>query len=50
VLQTRLSDLRQADLVELVPGDGYRLTPAGRELQESFLPLYQFAERWRKAR
>src|ERR1700722_5386200 len=26
VVQARLSDLRQADLVELIPGDGYRLT------------------------
>ena len=46
VLQARLSDLRQANLVELVPGDGYRLTAMGRELQENFLPLYRFAERW----
>jgi DNA-binding HxlR family transcriptional regulator len=48
VLQARLSDLRQADLVELIPGDGYRLTAQGRELQENFLPLYRFAERWRQ--
>jgi DNA-binding HxlR family transcriptional regulator len=48
VLQARLSDLRQAGLVELEPGDGYRLTALGRELQESFLPLYRFAERWSK--
>jgi DNA-binding HxlR family transcriptional regulator len=46
VLQARLSDLRQANLVELIPGDGYRLTALGRELQENFLPLYRFAERW----
>ena len=46
VLQARLSDLRQASLVELIPGDGYRLTALGRELQENFLPLYRFAERW----
>ena len=46
VLQARLSDLRQANLVELIPGDGYRLTVLGRELQENFLPLYRFAERW----
>ena len=46
VLQARLSDLRQANLVELVPGDGYCLTAMGRELQENFLPLYRFAERW----
>ncbi len=46
VLQARLSDLRQASLVELIPGDGYSLTALGRELQENFLPLYRFAERW----
>ena len=49
VLQARLSELRQANLVELIRGDGYRLTATGRELQETFLPLYHFAERWSKA-
>src|SRR6202163_2709400 len=48
VLQARLSELRQAGLVELIAGDGYRLTTMGRELQEPFLPLYHFAERWSK--
>jgi DNA-binding HxlR family transcriptional regulator len=48
VLQARLSELRQAALVELVPGDGYRLTALGRELHENFLPLHRFAERWSK--
>ena len=33
-------------LVELIAGEGYRLTVLGRELQENFLPLYRFAERW----
>jgi DNA-binding HxlR family transcriptional regulator len=46
VLQARLSDLRQAGLVELVPASGYRLTPMGKELLENFLPLHRFAERW----
>jgi DNA-binding HxlR family transcriptional regulator len=46
VMQARLSELREAGLVELLAGDGYRLTPLGRELMESFLPLHQFAERW----
>jgi DNA-binding HxlR family transcriptional regulator len=46
VLQSRLSELREAGLIELMPGDGYRLTELGRELQEKFLPLHQFAERW----
>lgn len=48
VMQARLSELREAGLVELLSGDGYRLTPLGRELMESFLPLHHFAERWSK--
>jgi DNA-binding HxlR family transcriptional regulator len=48
VMQARLSELREAGLVELLAGDGYRLTPLGRELMESFLPLRHFAERWSK--
>jgi len=46
VLQARLSDLRQAGLVELIPASGYRLTPMGQDLFETFLPLHRFAERW----
>ena len=49
VLQARLSELREAGLVELVPAGGYRLTEMGRELHETFLPLHRFAERWSKA-
>jgi DNA-binding HxlR family transcriptional regulator len=48
VLQVRLSELRQAGLVELEPASGYRLTELGRELLEKFLPLHCFAERWSK--
>ncbi len=48
VLQTRLTELREVGLVELVPADGYGLTPLGRELFETFLPLHRFAERWSK--
>ena len=50
ILQTRLSELREAGLVELVAGDGYRLTGLGKELFEHFLPLHRFAERWSKAK
>jgi DNA-binding HxlR family transcriptional regulator len=46
VLQARLSDLREAGFVELVPG-GYRLTQIGKELHGTFLPLHRFAERWK---
>jgi DNA-binding HxlR family transcriptional regulator len=48
VLQARLSELREAGLVELVSASGYRLTGMGRELFETFLPLHRFAERWSK--
>ena len=48
IVQARLSELREAGLVELMPGDGYRLTELGRELEQTFLPLHRFAERWSK--
>ena len=50
VLQARLSDLREAGFVELIPASGYRLTELGRDLFETFLPLHRFAERWSKVR
>lgn len=46
VLQARLTELRKAGFVELVATEGYGLTPLGRELLETFLPLHHFAERW----
>jgi len=48
VLQARLSELREAGFIELVPSGGYRLTAMGRELQDNLLPLHRFAERWSK--
>ena len=48
VMQTRLSELRAAGLIELAQGDGYGLTGLGKELNETFLPLHRFAERWSK--
>ena len=32
IMQARLSELREAGFVELMQGDGYRLTALGREL------------------
>jgi DNA-binding HxlR family transcriptional regulator len=46
VLQTRLTELREAGFIELGEGGGYGLTPFGRELCEMVLPLHRFAERW----
>jgi DNA-binding HxlR family transcriptional regulator len=48
VLQARLSELRAAGFIELLPTSGYRLTEMGRELFQTFLPLHRFAERWSK--
>jgi DNA-binding HxlR family transcriptional regulator len=47
VLQARLTELREAGFVELGEGGGYGLTPLGRELSATFMPLHRFAERWR---
>jgi DNA-binding HxlR family transcriptional regulator len=48
IMQARLSELREAGLVELEAGGGYRLTELGKELTENFAPLNRFAERWAK--
>jgi DNA-binding HxlR family transcriptional regulator len=50
ILQTRLTELRQAGLIELKAGSGYQLTKIGKELLETFLPLSRFAERWQKSK
>ena len=46
ILQTRLDELREAGFVELIAGDGYRLTGLGKELFQTVMPLHGFAERW----
>ena len=46
VVQARLTELREAGLIELVQGDGYGLTELGKDLRETVLPLHRFAERW----
>jgi DNA-binding HxlR family transcriptional regulator len=48
VMQARLTELREAGLIELVQGDGYGLTELGKDLRETVLPLHRFAERWSK--
>src|SRR5256714_14912431 len=44
VLQRRLSDLRKAGLVELMPTGGYCLTSVGRGLLGKFLSLHWFGQ------
>ena len=45
VLNVRLQELREAHFVAHKP-DGYGLTPQGRELLETFLPLHAWADKW----
>jgi DNA-binding HxlR family transcriptional regulator len=46
-MQQRLTELRDAGFIELREGGGYALTALGKELFQTFLPLHQFADRWR---
>ncbi len=48
MLNTRLKELRDSDLVALEDPEGYALTPLGKELLEQLLPLHGWAERWAK--
>jgi len=49
IINTRLSELREAKLVELETESGYRLTALGRELLKLMLPLHLWSEKWAKA-
>jgi len=48
VMQKRLDELREADLVDHIAGFGYRLTPLGETLLEAIRPLSLFADKWSK--
>ena len=47
VMQQRLSELRDAGFIELRDAGGYALTALGKELLQTSMPLYHFADRWR---
>jgi len=49
IVNSRLTELREARLVELDTESGYRLTVLGRELLQLFLPLHVWSEKWAKA-
>lgn len=46
VLNQRLRELREADIVKLEEPAGYALSQQGRELLEALMPLQRWAERW----
>lgn len=48
VLNTRLAELREAQIVELT-GEGYALTPLGESLTEALAPLLDWAGEWAKS-
>lgn len=48
VLQARLSELREADLIARIEGSGYALTPSGKALLVTFAPLNSFADKWQQ--
>ena len=50
VMQQRLSEMREAGFIVLREQGGYVLTPLGRELLQTLLPLHQFADRWSRQR
>ena len=49
IVNTRLSELRAARLVELDAASGYQLTALGTELLRLFLPLVAWSEKWAAA-
>jgi len=46
VLNARLRELRETDIVEAVEGEGYALTAHGQALLQKLLPLDQWAKSW----
>lgn len=49
VLNTRLAELREAEIVEHEDGAGYRLSAHGSELAEALTSLSALAERWARS-
>lgn len=49
VLNQRLKELRENQLVDLVEPDGYGLTPYGHQLRQSLQPLIEWSKRWARA-
>lgn len=46
VLNQRLHELREADVVSLEEGSGYSLTGEGKALLDALSPLHAWAARW----
>ena len=48
VLNQRLRELRDADIVVLEDPSGYALSRQGRQLLEALMPLQRWSEQWQK--
>ncbi|HYD94836.1 MAG TPA: helix-turn-helix domain-containing protein [Noviherbaspirillum sp.] len=48
VLNQRLRELREADIVVLEEPSGYALSRQGRQLLEALMPLQRWSEQWQK--
>ena len=48
VLNKRLKELRDNQLIDLKEGDGYGLTALGQQLGQALRPLTEWSERWAK--
>ena len=48
VLNQRLRELREADIVVLAQTGGYTLSRAGMQLLEALMPLVYWSENWQK--
>lgn len=46
VLNQRLRELRDADILTAADGEGYALSHEGRSLIEALSPLHAWAQRW----
>ena len=49
VLQSLVNELRDSGILFHSAGEGYELTPLGKEMLEAFAPLYSFADKWASA-
>lgn len=49
VLNHRLHELRETDIVELAEPGGYTLTRSGKLLMEAMTPLLQWSSGWEKS-
>ncbi len=48
VLNERLHELRETDIIAIAEPGGYTLSPAGKTLLEAMMPLLHWSDAWQK--